>query len=126
MAVRIVEKGGPLRSFEIVRNILAYEAKTIPRQSDRATIGKQLMRMLELSILDSESSSLSDNDLEIIDLLSTDSEIGDSSSDSDHDGDLMEDSNSDHEDTIGDLTAFMEVVEQSRYLSRSDRWDKSS
>ncbi|KAL3687876.1 hypothetical protein R1sor_014185 [Riccia sorocarpa] len=89
----------------------------MPRESDRVTIGKQLTLSIVLNILDSESSSSSDNDLEMFDLLNTDDESASSSWDSDSDSDLFEK----NDDKIGDLTTLMDVVEQRRYLTRSER-----
>ncbi|KAL3676565.1 hypothetical protein R1sor_026513 [Riccia sorocarpa] len=44
----------------------------------------------------------------------------------DRDLELSENSDSEDDDEIGDLAALMDVVEQSRYLTRSERWEKSS
>ncbi|KAL3694427.1 hypothetical protein R1sor_008078 [Riccia sorocarpa] len=93
----------------------------MPRESDRHLIGKQLTHLIELNILDEDSSSSSDNDLEMLDLLCTDDESGSSSGDSDRDPDLTDDSDSEGDDEIGDLAVLMDAVEQSRYLSRSQR-----
>ncbi|KAL3685653.1 hypothetical protein R1sor_003675 [Riccia sorocarpa] len=97
----------------------------MPRESDRHLIDKQLTNLIEMNILDEDSSSSSDIDLEMLDLLSTDDENGSSSGDSDHDPDLTDDSDSEGDDEIADLTALMDAVEQSRYLTRSQRWEKS-
>ncbi|KAL3681074.1 hypothetical protein R1sor_024030 [Riccia sorocarpa] len=98
----------------------------MPRESDRHLIGKQLTNLIKMNILDEDSSSSSDNDLEMLDLLSIDDESGSSNEDSDRDPDLTDDSESEGDDEIGDLTALMDAVEQSRYLTRSQRWEKSS
>ncbi|KAL3686949.1 hypothetical protein R1sor_013258 [Riccia sorocarpa] len=93
----------------------------MPRESDRHLIGKQLTNLIEMNILDEDSSSSSDNDLEMLDLLCTDDESGFSSGDSDRDPDLTDGSDSEGDDEIGDLAALMDAVEQSRYLTRSQR-----
>ncbi|KAL3685617.1 hypothetical protein R1sor_003639 [Riccia sorocarpa] len=93
----------------------------MPRESDRHLIGKQLTNLIEMNILDEDSSSSTDSDLEMLDLLCTDDESGSSSGDSDRDPDLTDDSDSEGDDEIGDLAALMDVVEQSRYLTRSQR-----
>ncbi|KAL3685056.1 hypothetical protein R1sor_003078 [Riccia sorocarpa] len=93
----------------------------MPRESDRVIFDKQLTRLIELNILDEESSSSSDNDIELLDFLSTDDESGSSSGDSDCDPDLSEDSDSEDDDEIGDLAVLMNAVEQSRYLTKSER-----
>ncbi|KAL3693460.1 hypothetical protein R1sor_007111 [Riccia sorocarpa] len=97
----------------------------MPHQSDRITIGKQLKRFIELNISDSKSSSLSDNDLEMLDLLNIDDESDPSSRDSDRDLDLFDKCDSEGDDEIGDLTSLMDVVEQS-YIYESEGWEKSS
>ncbi|KAL3680293.1 hypothetical protein R1sor_023249 [Riccia sorocarpa] len=94
----------------------------MPRESDRHLIGKQLINLIEMNILDEDSSSSNDSDLEMLDLLSTDDESGSSSGDSDRDPDLTDDSDSEGDDEIGNLAAFMDAVEQSKYLTRSQRW----
>ncbi|KAL3690502.1 hypothetical protein R1sor_016811 [Riccia sorocarpa] len=91
----------------------------MPRESDRHIIGKQLTKLIELNILDEESSSSNDSDLEMLDLLSTDDESGSSGGDSDRDPDLFDNSDSEGDDEIGDLAALMDAVEQSKYLTRS-------
>ncbi|KAL3697088.1 hypothetical protein R1sor_011164 [Riccia sorocarpa] len=93
----------------------------MPRESDRIIIGKQLTRLIELNILDEESSSSSDKDLEMLDLLTIDDESGSSRGDSDRDPDLFEDSDSEDDDEIGDLAVLMDVMEKSIYLTRSER-----
>ncbi|KAL3681455.1 hypothetical protein R1sor_024411 [Riccia sorocarpa] len=95
----------------------------MPRESDRHLIGKQLTHLMEMNILDEDSSSSSDNDLEMLYLLCTDDESGSSSGDSDRDPDLSDDSDSEGDDEIGDLAALLDVVEQGRYLTRSLRYD---
>ncbi|KAL3681742.1 hypothetical protein R1sor_024698 [Riccia sorocarpa] len=95
----------------------------MPRESDRHLIGKQLTNLIEMNILDEDSSSSSDSDLEMLDLLCTDDESGFSGGDSDRDPDLTDSSDSEGDDEIGDLTALMDAVEQSRYLTRSQRYD---
>ncbi|KAL3676500.1 hypothetical protein R1sor_026448 [Riccia sorocarpa] len=92
----------------------------MPRESDRVIIGKQVTRLIELKILNEESSSSSDSDIELLDFLSTDDESGSSSGDSGRDPDLSEDSDSEDDDEIGDLAALMDALEQSRYLTRSE------
>ncbi|KAL3676405.1 hypothetical protein R1sor_026353 [Riccia sorocarpa] len=98
----------------------------MPHESVRIIIDKQLSRLIELNILDSESSNSSDNDLEMLDLLSTDDESGSLSGDSDRDPDIFDESDSEDDDEIDDLAVLMDVVEQSRYLTRSEKWEKSS
>ncbi|KAL3701294.1 hypothetical protein R1sor_019316 [Riccia sorocarpa] len=96
----------------------------MPRQSDRVTIGKQLEQLIELQILDDDSTSSSESDLEMLDLLSTDADStdsADSSSDSDRDEDILDDSDTDCEDDIVDLNALREVLQHSRYFTRGDR-----
>ncbi|KAL3679682.1 hypothetical protein R1sor_022638 [Riccia sorocarpa] len=63
----------------------------MPRESNRVITGKQLTRLIELNILDEESSSSSDSDIEMLDFLSIDDDSGSSSGDSDCDLDLSED-----------------------------------
>ncbi|KAL3690857.1 hypothetical protein R1sor_004508 [Riccia sorocarpa] len=97
----------------------------MPRQSDRVTIGKQLEQLIELQILDDDSTSSNESDLEMLDLLSTDADSADSadsSSDSDRDEDILDDSNTDCEDDIADLDALREVLQHSRYFTRGDSW----
>ncbi|KAL3700150.1 hypothetical protein R1sor_018172 [Riccia sorocarpa] len=81
----------------------------MPRESGRHLIGKQLTNLIEMNILDEDSSSSSDSDLEMLDLLSTDDESGSSSGDSDRDPAMTDDSDSD--DEIGDLAALVDVAE---------------
>ncbi|KAL3696264.1 hypothetical protein R1sor_010340 [Riccia sorocarpa] len=102
------------------------ELTNLPRQSDRVTIGKQLEKLIELQILDDDSTSSSESDLEMLDLLSTDTDSTDSSSDSDRDEDILDDSDTDYEDDIADLDALREVLQHSRYFTRADKWEKSS
>ncbi|KAL3678069.1 hypothetical protein R1sor_021025 [Riccia sorocarpa] len=93
----------------------------MPRESDDHLIGKHLSNLIEMHILDEDSSSSYDNDLEMLDLLSTDDESGSSSGDSDRDPNLTDDSDSEGDDEIGDLAALMDAVELSIYLTRSLR-----
>ncbi|KAL3685801.1 hypothetical protein R1sor_003823 [Riccia sorocarpa] len=62
----------------------------------------------------------------MLDLLTTDDENGSSNGDSDCDPDLFEKSDSKEDDEIDDLIILMDVVEQSKYLTKSERWEKSS
>ncbi|KAL3681140.1 hypothetical protein R1sor_024096 [Riccia sorocarpa] len=91
------------------------------RESDRHIIGKQLTHLMEMNILDEDSSSSNDSDLEMLDLLCTDDESGSSSGDSDRNPDLSDDSDLEGDEEIGDLAALLDAVEQSRYLTRSLR-----
>ncbi|KAL3697819.1 hypothetical protein R1sor_011895 [Riccia sorocarpa] len=96
----------------------------MPRQSDRVTISKQLEQLIELQILDDDSTSSSESDLEMLDLLSTDADSADSvdsRSDLDRDEDIMDDSDTDYEDDIADLDALREVLQHSRHFTRGDR-----
>ncbi|KAL3677645.1 hypothetical protein R1sor_027593 [Riccia sorocarpa] len=61
----------------------------------------------------------------MLDLLNIDDESGSSSGDSDRNSDLFE-SDLDGDDEIGDLATLIDVVEQRKYLTRSERWEKSS
>ncbi|KAL3679061.1 hypothetical protein R1sor_022017 [Riccia sorocarpa] len=92
----------------------------MPRQSNRVTIGKLLEQLIELQILDDDSTSSSESDLEMLDLLSTDADSADSSIDSDRDEDILDDNDTDCEDDIADLDALREVLQHSRYFTRGD------
>ncbi|KAL3682022.1 hypothetical protein R1sor_000044 [Riccia sorocarpa] len=89
----------------------------MPRQSDHVTIGKQLTQLIELHILDSDSTSSSDNDLEMLDLLSIDADSADSADyccDSDRDKDISDDSDSDRDDDIAHLDALRELTRMAK------------
>ncbi|KAL3696137.1 hypothetical protein R1sor_010213 [Riccia sorocarpa] len=95
-------------------------------QSDRVTIGKQLEQLIKLQILDIDSTSSNESDLEMLDLLGTDADSADSSSDSDRDQDILDDSDSDSEDDIADLDALREALQHSIYFTRGVRDSSSS
>ncbi|KAL3685014.1 hypothetical protein R1sor_003036 [Riccia sorocarpa] len=93
----------------------------MPRQSDRFIIGEQLLQLIELEILDSDSSSSNDSDLELLDMLSSDCTSTDSIGVSDRDLDIVEDSESDRDEDVVDLVFLADALEQSRYLTRGLR-----
>ncbi|KAL3682460.1 hypothetical protein R1sor_000482 [Riccia sorocarpa] len=82
----------------------------MPHEWDCVIIGKQLTRLIELNILDSESSSSTDSDLEKLDLRTTDDDSDSSNGDSDRDMNLFEESDSEGGDEIRDLAALMDVT----------------
>ncbi|KAL3677210.1 hypothetical protein R1sor_027158 [Riccia sorocarpa] len=132
MAVRLTHhlQFGIARTIAVVSSgrtvhSLRFRRVVIPRQSDRFIIDNPLSQLIELEILDADSSSSSDSDLELFDMLSSDSTSTDSSGDSDRDLDFDEDGETDRDEDVEDLVTLADAVEQSRYLTRGLRWDKS-
>ncbi|KAL2623890.1 hypothetical protein R1flu_008135 [Riccia fluitans] len=100
----------------------------MPQKSERVEIVKQLMRIIDLEIMEEESSSESDgmddfNNSSESELHSNPSSSSEASSISDWDSDS--DVDRDGED-IYDLCSLLESVEESHYFNRGDRWSKSS
>ncbi|KAL2620512.1 hypothetical protein R1flu_000717 [Riccia fluitans] len=100
----------------------------MPRKSERVEIVKQLTRIIDLEIMEEESSSESDgmddfNSSSESDFHSNPSSSSEASSISDWDSES--DVDCDGED-IYDLCSLLDSVEESCYLYRGDRWSKSS